>query len=86
MNVDRKGCPYIHRSIHYLAIHAAKRKLLVLVKIIVARNGGEIVDINKVHKTHLWISDTMLLKMLHQIGHPEQLMKLRKCQHVQSQE
>ncbi|MBX3254092.1 MAG: hypothetical protein KF862_08130 [Chitinophagaceae bacterium] len=69
-------------GVQHMAIHIPERELLILLKIVGNDNGADIVNFNEIGEGHTGIGYPVFLKMLHHEGYLQELMKLRKRQHV----
>lgn len=87
--IDHKGswlkCAY-RRADHGMTIHITERKLLILRKIIIHNNRPEVMDIHKTGKRHSRLCLKMKIEVFYKERNAQQLVQLRKSEHVNRNE
>lgn len=84
--MHRNEVAFTNAGIDHVAVHIAEWQLLILLKIVGYYERSEIMYFNKRTKAHTWIRKLVLFKMLHHKRHFQELMKLRKSEHVNGNE
>lgn len=77
---------FTNTGIRHVAIQVAKGQFLILLKIVCNNNRTDVMNFNEGGECHCRIGKLMLFVVLHHKRNFQELMKLRKCQHVDGKE